>query len=365
MSEKQKLEEKWISWGPVHPASGQMRVLFQTDGENLLDLIPDIGFTHRGIEKVCEFRTIISAIPSVEKICILDASNVDLGFVKAMEELLNIRVPEKAKLLRTFMCELNRITSHLYWTSLMGAVAGFYTVLMWAINERELFLDLGAMLSKTRVSYIYIVPGGVRYDVPEGFKEKAFEILDYFEGRLKTLYDMFFNNKLFEMRTKGVGVLKKKDAIRLGAAGPTLRGSGVKMDVRKDEPYAAYEEVDFEIPVGERGDAYDRCMVRYKEMRESVKIMKQVLEMLPSGRVKVKTPWILPPGEAFSRVESARGEINFYVVSKRGANPYRVKIATPSFKNLSLLRHISKGSLVADLPILVFSLDPFPLDSDR
>ncbi len=359
------LKSRWISWGPVHPASGQLRVLFDTDGEHLLGAKVDIGYVHRGIEKMAENRFFIGVIPMLEKICILDASNYDLGYVRAVEEIHGVDVPERARYIRVFMCELNRITSHLYWTALMAAVTGFYTILMWAINDRELLLDLGAEYTGQRVSYIYIIPGGVRQDLPSGFKEKAFEFLDYFEQRLKILYDTFFTNKLFQMRTSGVGVLKKEDALRLGAAGPTLRGSGLKIDVRKDDPYEVYEEMDFKIPTGERGDAYDRCMVRFHEMEQSTKIMRQALESMPDGPVKVRVPWIAPKGEALSRVEAARGEADFYLLTQRGSKPYRLKISTPSFKNLYLFSHISRGHLVADLPVLLFSLDPFPLDADR
>jgi len=354
-----------LHWGPQHPASGHLRFLLEVEGDIIKEATPEIGYTHRGIEKLMENRNFLQAIPLAERICNLDSFNLSLGFVKAVEKIIGIEPPKRAKFIRTIACELGRIMSHLYWLSIFGVSAGLYTIIMWPIADRELFVDLAEMLTGSRVTYTYFVPGGVVYDVPLGFKERALKTLNYFENRLKDYKDFVFENKVYLARTKNVGVVSPSEAIALGLTGPSLRGSGVEVDMRKDEPYDAYEDVEFKIATEKGGDAYSRAFVRLKEIEESLNIIRQGLEMLPKGRIRERLPFKMPKGEVYSRVESARGEIGFYLVSEGGEKPYRVKISSPSFRNLYALQHILKGAHVADLPVIYHSMDIWALDADR
>jgi len=354
-----------VRWGPQHPVSGQWAFWLDVDGDIVVSMEPDVGYTHRGIEKVAENRTYIQNVPIVERASIFDAGNIVFGYVEAVEELMGIEVPERAKFLRVIAGEMSRIVSHLYWMCLMSIGVGLETVLMWTVNERELFLDLFEMLTGVRVTYSYFIPGGVRYDLPQGFYDEAMRRLDYFEKRLKDYWKMLYLNRTFQIRTQGVGVLKREDAIRLGVVGPNLRGSGVQADVRKDEPYAAYDQVDFIVPTEKEGDAYARALVRFHELEQSVSIIRQALKRIPSGKIRVKVPPSAPKGEAYSRVEAARGEIGYYIVSEGGDKPYRLKMSAPSFRNLPAMPYLARGVPMADIPTIYMSLDLIPLDVDR
>ena len=355
-----------ISWGPQHPASGHLRFLLDVDGDIVVGMEPDVGYTHRGIEKLAERRTYVQNIPNVERVnCYCDAMGTVLGYVEAVEELVGLQVPERGKFIRVITAEMNRIASHLYWMCLMSMSAGLETMLMWTMNDRELFLDLLEMYSGARITYSSFVPGGVLYDLPQGFKERTLKTLDYFEDRMKDYYSMLFRNRTFEIRTVDVGVLKRADAVKLGIVGPNLRASGVRADVRKDEPYAVYDQLDFDIASGEQGDSYVRSLVRFHEMEQSARIIRQALEKIPSGPFRKKGPQMAPRGEAYSRVESARGEIGYYVVGDGTDRPYRLKISAPSFRNMSALPLLIKNVSMADVPVIYMSLDLIPLDIDR
>lgn len=354
-----------VSWGPQHAASGHLRFILDIDGDIIVDATPDVGYTHRGVEKVAENRPYLSFVPPMERVCNPDSFNLSLGYVRAVEEAMGVEPPERARFIRVIMAELNRIMSHLYWLSLFTMSGGLATILMWTIADRELLLDLAEMVTGNRVTYAYFIPGGVREDLPEGFRERTLKTLDYLEGRLKDYYDMVFENKIYQMRAKGVGVLKAADAIKLGLAGPSLRGSGVKVDTRKDEPYEVYDDLEFDVITEEDGDSYARAKVRFHEMEESISIVRQALDKIPSGPIAVRAPLRAPAGEVYSRVESARGELGCYLVSDGGAKPYRLKISTPSFRNLAAIPVLCKGATLADVPIIYFSLDLWPLDIDR
>lgn len=357
-----------VSWGPQHPASGQLRLILNVDGDVVVSGRPDIGYTHRGIEKLAERRNYLQIVPLVERVANIDSFNVALGYVQGVEELMGVEVPERARLIRTVVGEINRIISHLYWIALYHVGAGLLTAIMWPIADRELFVDLAEMATGSRVTYYYIIPGGVWRDLPTDFYKRAIKTVDYFERRLKDYDDMFYRSGLYEARARGVGVLRRSDAIRIGATGPTLRGSGAKVDVRKDDPYAAYEEFEFDIPTEEAGDCYSRARIWFRELRESCFIIRQVvrrLEGLPRGSIRLRVPLTAPEGEVYSRVESSRGELGFYIKSAKGARPYRLKMSTPSFRNAHVVEHLLEGAKVADVPLILHSTYIFPLDADR
>ncbi|MHA2061178.1 MAG: NADH-quinone oxidoreductase subunit D [Candidatus Sifarchaeia archaeon] len=353
-----------FSVGPQHSGSGHFRLKIELAGDIIIDAEPDPGFVHRSVEKIAETREYLANVPLIERQCLADVSSTTLAYAMGIEELLDIEVPPRAQYIRIIMCELSRIMSHLYWMSIMGIFLGHSTVFMWPFGDRDIFIDIAERIAGSRVSYSYIVPGGVRYDLPDGIDELIMKTLDYLQGRMKEYDAIFFSNPIFKRRTEEVGVFSRSDAIQLGVAGPTLRASGVRGDIRKDDPYSSYEEVDFEIPVLAEGDAYSRCLIRFKEMEISSSIIKQALEKLPNGDFRVKVRKKVPEGEVFSRVEAARGELSCYIVSDGSAKPYRLKMSTPSFRNLpgfSLL----KGSMLADMPAIYWSLDYWPLDADR
>jgi len=354
-----------VSFGPQHPGSGPMRLILDLEGDIIVKAVPDIGYVHRNIEKIGENRSHIQNVPVLERISNIDSFNASLGYIMAIEEIMGITPPPRAQFIRVIMSELNRIMSHLYGLSISFESSGLLAPLYWGVADRELFLDLAEMVTGSRITYTYAMPGGIREDLPSGFKEQAIKTINYFEKRLDEYYDMIFENKLYQMRLKGVGVLKPDDAIKLGATGPTLRGSDVKVDVRADEPYATYEQIDFKVITENAGDAFARTLVRFNEIKESMSIIRQALDKLPEGPIRVKAPLRTPEGEAYARVESGRGEIGYYVISDGTDKPYRVKISTPSFRNISALPHMLKGAHMADVPIVLFSTDPWPFDSDR
>lgn len=357
-----------VSWGPQHPASGQFRIILWIDGDLVVKARPDIGYTHRCIEKLVEGQNYLSIVPTLERISNIDSMNMALGYCRAVEELMGVDVPERGKILRTLVAEINRILSHLYWIGLYHVGAGLFTSLMWPIADRELLVDLLEMVTGSRVTYFYIIPGGVWADVPEDFYRKALVTIDYFERRIADYEGIFRYSPLYTARGKDVGVLKQREAIELGATGPTLRGSGMKADVRKDEPYAGYDEFEFDVPTGEAGDAATRAGLWFDELRESCRIIRQAVERLrelPRGRVRVRVPFKPPKGEVYSRVESSRGELGYYLVSDGTARPYRLKISTPSFRSAHVLEHLLEGAKVADVPVITFSTYLFPLDADR
>lgn len=356
-----------LSVGPQHPGSGHFRLQLKVKGDIIVDVVPDAGYVHRGEEKMCEYRNLVQNIPHLERPVILDSVGVLYPYVLACEDLLDIEVPVRAQYLRVAMAEINRIISHLYWLGIYGIFLGHSTMFMWPMGDREPFIDLAQLASGARVTFAYLVPGGVRNDVPDSFESQALKVIRYFEGRLREYDNIFFSNPLFLGRTKGVGVLTKKDAISLGAVGPTLRGSGIRSDVRKTEPYDVYDELDFDIPVLDEGDSYSRAMVAFLEMKESLKIIKQAVEKMPKGPVKVgmRGQVRLPAGESYARAEAARGAMSYYIVSDAGKFPYRIKISPPSFRNLPTIPFLLKGARLADMPVIYWGINYWPVEADR
>lgn len=355
-----------VSVGPQHPGSGHCRILIRVDGDYIVSADPDIGYVHRGCEKIAEYRNYVSNIPHLERPNIADAIHLNWGYVLPIEELQGVEVPPRGKYIATIAAEMNRIMSHLYALAIMqGVFSGHTTIFMWAFGDRDLFIELAEMLTGARLTYSFLVPGGPRRDLPFGFEDRLTKLLDYFEQRLVEYDRIFFHNPLLIARTKGVGVLKREDAMRLGVVGPVLRASGVKYDVRKAEPYGAYADLDFEIPTFKEGDSYSRFLVRFEEMKQSAKIIRQALEKIPKGPIARKAPLVAPEGEAIGRVESSRGEITYMVMGDNSDKPYRVKIMNGSFRNLIALPFLLRNVHVADMPIIYGSLDYWPVEADR
>lgn len=357
-----------LNMGPQHPISGQGRFIVLTDGERVFDIEMDIGYSHRGTEKILEYRNLVQGIVPVERMAMIDTANILMGYVGAAEQILGIEPPPKAQYIRTIVMEVNRIISHLYALGLLSESAAWNpAVFLWTTADREPFLDLMEMLTGARWSYSFFVPGGVRADLPRSFRERLLTTLEWFENRIDVIEEVWIYNELFKMRTEGMGVVSRQQAIEWGLAGPNLRVSGVSYDTRKNEPYAAYGDLDFKMVTHTAGDSYVRGWARVEEMRVSVDIIRQALRNMPEGPIKTRIPPRPKPGEALFRVETGRGEMNVYMVSDGKDKPYRVKISPASFRNFFAIEMIPKAQtiLLADVPVLIYSFDPWFLDADR
>ena len=357
-----------LSVGPQHPGSGHFRFTIKVDGDYIVYCDPDPGYVHRGEEKMCEYRNFIQNIPHLERPVIHDSTNITYSYSLAVEELLGIDVPRRGQFIRAIASELNRQVYTLYWLAIYGIFLGHSTMFMWPAGDRELFIDLLTALTGARVTHAFNIPGGVRNDIPDGFKEKCLEYVNYFEKRLREYENIFYNNPLFRQRTENVGILTKDDAINLGVTGSVLRASGVAYDVRKVEPYDVYNEIDFKVQYMKTCDSFARAYVPFLDMRESCHIIRQLLDKMPeSGEVRMKLPSNPKgiPGEAYKRVESGRGALSYYIVSDGTARPYRVKISVGSFRNILALPHLLVGSRLGDMPSIYWALNYWPVEADR
>ncbi|HEY6282552.1 MAG TPA: NADH-quinone oxidoreductase subunit D [Nitrososphaerales archaeon] len=356
-----------VSLGPQHPGAGHFRIKLWLDGDYLVRSEPDAGYVHRGEEKMGEYRNYIQNVPHLERPVILDSSNILLPYALGVDELMNNVIPPRAQYLRMIMCEANRIISHMYFIGIMGIFTGHSTMIEWGMGDRDFWIDFAERIGGARVTFAYIIPGGVRNDIPPYAIEKGLQTCDWFEKRMDEYEKIFLKNPMILQRTQGIGPLSTQDAIALGTTGTVLRASGVHQDLRKDEPYCNYPDVDFEVPVLKEGDSWARVYVALLEMRESVKIIRQCLKNLPQGSVRLKLgpqPRV-PAGEVYSRTEAARGEMSYHIISDGSPRPYRLKIGTPSFKNLAAMPHLLRTVHVADIPIIYWSLNYWPVEADR
>lgn len=357
-----------LNVGPQHPGSGHMRLIIKVDGDYIVSCDPDPGYVHRGEEKMAEYRNYIQNIPHLERPVIHDSSNILYPYCLGVEELLGIEVPERAKYIRVIAAELNRCIYILYWLAIYGIFLGHSTMFMWPAGDRELFIDLLEAMSGARVTHAYLVPGGVRNDLPSNFEERCLRQVAYFEKRLKEYEAIFYQNPLLKARTEGSGILSRTDAIRLGTTGSVLRASGVDFDVRKKEPYDVYENLDFQTIVMKEGDSYARSRIPYLEMFESCRIIKDALKKMPkSGSVRTKLKPNPKGGndEVYRRVESGRGAIGYYIVSNNRPEPYRVKISVGSFRNLICMPYLLKGEKLGNMPAVYWGLNYWPVEADR
>jgi NADH-quinone oxidoreductase subunit D len=366
-------EEMLLNFGPQHPSThGVINFLVDTDGEVMKRAIPDVGYLHRSIEKIAEQVGYAGFMPYTDRVDYVAAMFANEGWAIAVEKLLKIEVPVRAQYLRAIAGELCRIGSHLVSVGTMATDIGATTPLVHAIRERETVNDLLEMLCGARLTFNYARVGGVAFDMPEGWREKVLAFLDHFDTLLVEWDRLISNNHIYVKRLADVAVITREQAVDYGLVGPNLRGSGMDWDLRRDVPYGAYPDFRFEVPVGRGfkgtvGDAFDRYYVRVLEMAESSKIVRQALEKIPDGEVMAKVPRKIKPeaGEVLSRVESARGEMAYYVVSDGTEKPWRVRIRTGSYLAMGIIEDVSPGLMVADLVALIASLDVVAPEIDR
>jgi NADH-quinone oxidoreductase subunit D len=371
--------------GPHHPSThGVLRLLLELDGETVVNIAPDVGYLHTGIEKTGERLKYQQAITLTDRMGYLDNMMDELAYVLAVEKLLGIEVPERVKWIRVLLCELERIASHCVWLGTHALDLGALSMFMYGFRERELVLDIKEAISGVRLMTSFIRIGGFQADLPPEFEPKVRDFLKIMPGRIDEYEELLTRNEIWLERTKGVGILPPDIAINMGCSGPTLRGSGVPYDIRKVSPYSGYENFDFEIVLGQKGDVYDRFRCRVGEMRQSLRIIRQAIDGLPDGPWRIDDRKIVPPpkdeivtsmeslihhfklfteglkpppGEVYMAIEAGRGEMGYYVVSDGSGKPYRFRMRAPSFYNLQALPHMAKKYLVGDIVAIIGSID--------
>jgi NADH-quinone oxidoreductase subunit D len=361
-------EEMEISFGPQHPAThGVLRVLLRLDGERIVDAKPVVGYLHRGTEKIFERETYNGTIPHTDRLDYTAAATNNQALVGVVEKIMGVTVPPRASAIRVLLAELQRLASHTIWLGTHALDIGAQSPFFYTFQEREKILDLFEEYCGARLTLNCMRVGGQPYDLTDGWADRCRTFVDQFPARVAEWERLLTTNRIWKLRTVGVGVISAESAIEWGLTGPPLRGSGVKWDIRKVFPYDRYEEYDFEIPVGVNGDTYDRYLVRMEEMRQSVRIIQQCLATLPDGPVMAKVPKVIKPpkGEAYFSVESPKGELGFYVVSDGTANPYRLHVRPACFINLQALPEMVRGLLVADLIAVIGTLDIVLGEIDR
>ena len=357
-----------INMGPQHPAThGVLRVVLKLDGETVIDLDCDIGYLHRGVEKIAEHDNYAMITPYWDRLDYLAAASNDLLYVEAVEKLLQVEVPKRAQYLRVILTELQRIASHLIWLGTHALDIGAWTVLVYTFREREEILKIFEDFIGARLTAHAFRIGGLSWDAYPEFEQRVREFLKVLPGRIAEYETLLTQNRIWLGRTVGIGVLPSEKAIALGITGPPLRGSGVYYDIRKAYPYCAYSDFDFVVPMGENGDTYDRYLVRMEEMKQSAYIVEQALDGLPEGPVMAKVPKVIKPpaGEIYHAIEAPKGELGVYLVSDGSNKPYRMRVRPASFVNLQSLKSMAVGHLVADVVALIGSLDIVLGEIDR
>ncbi len=357
-----------INMGPQHPAThGVLRVKLKLDGERVLGSECVIGYLHRGIEKIAENRNYVQFAPYVDRMDYVAAVTNGMGYVEAVEKLLGAEVPPRAQYTRMALAELQRIASHLLWLGTHALDLGAMTPVFYTFREREEVLRIFEKYCGARLTTHAFRIGGLQYDLYDEFEKEAVKFCDYFIPKIDEYEELLTTNRIWVNRTKGVGVLTAEDAIAIGATGPLLRGSGVKWDVRKAQPYEAYDKVEFEVPVGGHGDTYDRYLVRIQEMRQSVRIIRQCVERLAPGPILGKVGKVIKPapGEVYHSIEGPKGELGYFVVSDGTTSPYRVRVRPPSFVNLQAFDKMVRGHLVADVVAIIGTIDIVLGEVDR
>jgi len=364
-----KTEPFVINMGPVHPSThGVFRMRVTLDGEVIIDVEPVFGYLHRGIEKLAEERTYTQIIPLTDRLDYLASMTNNFAYVLSVEKLAGITVPERADYIRVIMAELQRIASHLVGVgSFLNDCGAYFTPFLYMFREREKIVDLFDMVCGQRLLYNYMRVGGVSHDIPEEFLPALREFLKQMPDWIDEYDRLLKENEILLARAKGVGILPRELAINISASGPVLRGSGVKWDLRKADPYSIYDRFEFDIPTGTVGDCYDRYRVRVEEMRQSLRIIEQAVKQLPPGEVRSEVPHLIRPpvGEAYARVEAPKGELGFYLVSDNSIAPYRCHIRAPSLMNLTALRELMIGWKVQDIIIIFGSIDITMGEVDR
>ena len=362
-------DELVINMGPQHPSThGVLRLVLRLDGERVVDADVVIGYLHRGVEKLCEHRDWTQIVLITDRMDYVAAATNNLGYCQTVEKLMSLEVPRRAQYIRTLLAELQRIASHLVWLGSHAMDIGAVTVFLYCLRERELALDLFEEYCGARLTYNCMRVGGLPFDLPPGFDRKVRAFCDIVDEKVLEYETLLTQNRIWLERTRQVGVISAEDAVAIGLSGPSLRGSGVLRDVRKDEPYAAYGELEFDVPLGASGDTYDRYLVRLEEFRQSTRMIRQVLDGLPEGPVMGKVPRLIKPpaGETYHAIESPKGEIGYFIVSDgKALSPYRFRVRPPSFCNLQALPQLVRGHLVADVVALIGTIDIVLGEVDR
>lgn len=357
-----------INVGPQHPAThGVLHLVITLSGETILKVEPHLGYIHRSIEKMCESLTYRQFIYVTSRMDYLSAHINNHACALTVEKAMQIEIPERAKVIRVLMDELTRVASHELWWGAMAMDLGAFTPFFHAFRERESINDIMEETCGARLTMNYMVPGGVMHDLHPDFQKRVKQFLKLYKQKIDEYDELVTGNIIFQNRMKGVGILKPEDAVAWGCSGPVTRGSGVSSDIRKLYPYEIYDKLEFDEVLETAGDSFARYMVRIREMKESVRIIEQLIDNIPEGDFQAKTKAVLklPKGEFYTRVETARGELGVYIVSEGGTTPYRIKFRSPGFSNLSVLDHIARGSKIGDLVAMMGTLDLVIPDIDR
>ncbi len=386
-------EELLLNMGPQHPSThGVLRVVLELDGERIMKATPDLGYLHRGVEKLCEGLNYMQIIPHTDRLDYVCAMTNNYAYVRAVEKLLCMKVPERAEYVRTIVAEMQRIIGHLFWLGTQALDIGAMTVFFWTFREREILLDMFEKLCGARLTLNYYRIGGVDSDFTPDLVSRLKAFLATFPEKVSEYDQLLMSNRIWIGRTKNVAVISADDAINFGLTGPTLRGSGIAYDVRKYEPYGVYDKVDWEVPVGKNGDTYDRYWVRMEEMRQSARIIKQSLDQMPEGPIIADDPQIIPPPKAqvmrdmeslihhfiiftqgfkppktetYCGTEAPKGELGFFIVSDGSPRPYRLKIRAPSFIHMGAFDHMARGYLISDVITIFGTYDIVMGECDR
>ncbi len=364
-------KETTLYIGPQHPGiTGNMMVKLKVTGDTIVSASTHVGYLHRAFEKLIERRNWLQSFTILCRFCVPEPDPMELTYARAVEELEGREVPERAEYIRTIVMELARIQAFLLWYGGQSGSAGLYLVGQWSVGDRNYVLDLFEDLTGGRIYHMYIWPGGVRRDLPKGWKDKALKTMDYLEKRLDDYDKTLFDNTIFQKRAQGIGVIPKDKAIEWGVVGAPLRGTGIKHDVRIDEPYCAYDKLDFIVPTQEGGDVWARALVRRQEIRQSISIIRQALDKMPEGDFYNKVPnpmkWTVPAGYAWAKTESVRGEVGFYVESDGSNKPRRVHVKGAAYTHgVTVLEKILKGQNIADVSFILNSLGVCPPEIER
>jgi NADH-quinone oxidoreductase subunit D len=361
-------DELILNMGPQHPSThGVLRVKLKLDGERVIGSECIIGYLHRGVEKIAEHRSYQQFAPYVDRMDYVAAVSNGLGYCEAVEKLLGAEAPPRARVVRTILTELQRIASHLLWLGTHALDIGALTPVFYCFREREEILKIYEKYCGARLTTHAFRIGGLQYETYDGFEQDVKRFCDDFKSKIDEYETLLTENRIWVGRTKGIGILSAQDAIALGVTGPVLRASGVKWDIRKAMPYAAYDQYDFEIPCFPNGDTYDRYLVRMEEMRQSRRICLQAIENIPSGPIMAKVGKVLkpPPGEVYHAIEAPKGELGYYIVSDGTTQPYRVRVRPPSFINLQAFDRMARGALIADVVAIIGTIDIVLGEVDR
>ena len=357
-----------LNMGPQHPSThGVLRVVLKLNGENVTGTDCIIGYLHRGIEKVAENRTYAQFAPYTDRLDYVAAVSNGLGYCLAVEKLISVEAPPRAQAVRVILTELNRIASHLLWLGTHALDVGAITPLFYTMREREGVLDIFEKYCGARLTTHAFRIGGLQYETYDGFEKECLAYCDYVLPKIDEYEELLTGNRIWVDRLKGVGILHAEDCKAYGVTGPILRAAGVKWDLRKAQPYSGYEQYEFDIPTCQNADTFDRYVVRMEEMRQSVRIVRQAVAMLPEGPIMAKVAKVLKPpvGEAYVSIEAPKGELGYYIVSDGGLNPYRVRVRPPSFVNLQALDKMVNGALIADVVAIIGTIDIVLGEVDR